>query len=47
MTTKRTDKKELIRILAYIVEHGAKKSERNWAMKQMTRIDNELKREAK
>tara|TARA_R110002020_G_scaffold143260_1_gene315495 strand:+ start:511 stop:672 length:162 start_codon:yes stop_codon:yes gene_type:complete len=47
--TKRTidltpDKKSLIRTLAFIVEHGAKQSDRNWAMKQMERIDNEQKK---
>ena len=51
MTNKTTidltpDRKSLIRTLAFIVENG-KQSERNWAMKQMERIDNEQKREAK
>ena len=51
MTNKTTidltpDRKSLIRTLAFIVENG-KQSEKNWAIKQMERIDNEQKREAK
>ena len=40
------DRKSLIRTLAFIVENG-KQSEKNWAIKQMERIDNEQKKENK